>query len=305
MQSKIKIWLSTFRLRTLPLALASMFVGAAYVYTNFNTSFSWKIFVLSCSTAIFLQILSNIANDYGDAQNGADTADRLGPTRAVSTGLISAKAMFKAIIVFVVLSLISGIWLLLESFKQIDIQFVLIFLLGLACIAAAIKYTAGKNPYGYRALGDVAVFIFFGLVAVVGHVFLYVHSFHASILLYAIPFGLYSVAVLNVNNIRDISTDIEAGKITLASKLGKINAVKYQLVILILAFIILTIGLIYFRIHLVGTGIISVVFTLMFIKNLNLYTLEDSEQQTAVLKLTAILTFVQSLVILLFSFFKF
>lgn len=305
MQSKIKIWLSTFRLRTLPLALASMFVGAAYVYTNFNTSFSWKIFVLSCSTAIFLQILSNIANDYGDAQNGADTADRLGPTRAVSTGLISAKAMFKAIIVFVVLSLISGIWLLLESFKQIDIQFVLIFLLGLACIAAAIKYTAGKNPYGYRALGDVAVFIFFGLVAVVGHVFLYVHSFHASILLYAIPFGLYSVAVLNVNNIRDISTDIEAGKITLASKLGKINAVKYQLVMLILAFIFLTIGLIYFRIHLVGTGIISVVFTLMFIKNLNLYTLEDSEQQTAVLKLTAILTFVQSLVILLFSFFKF
>ncbi|MFN8437309.1 MAG: 1,4-dihydroxy-2-naphthoate octaprenyltransferase [Cytophagales bacterium] len=305
MQSKIKIWLSTFRLRTLPLALASMFVGAAYVYTNFNTSFSWKIFVLSCSTAIFLQILSNIANDYGDAQNGADTADRLGPTRAVSTGLISAKAMFKAIIVFVVLSLVSGIWLLLESFKQIDIQFVLIFLIGLACIAAAIKYTAGKNPYGYRALGDLAVFIFFGLVAVVGHVFLYVHSFHASILFYAIPFGLYSVAVLNVNNIRDISTDIEAGKITLASKLGKINAVKYQLVILILAFIFLTIGLIYFRIHLVGTGIISVVFTLMFIKNLNLYTLEDSEQQTAVLKLTAILTFVQSLVILLFSFFKF
>ncbi|MDB5272884.1 MAG: menA [Chitinophagaceae bacterium] len=230
---KIKLWLSAFRLRTLPLACTSIGMGAALAW--YQLSFSWSILIGAALTTLFLQILSNLANDYGDYQNGADNEHRVGPARAVHSGSISIKEMKTAIVIFILLSLISGCGLLYVSFKEQPFSWlpVLFFILGLASIAAAVKYTAGKNPYGYKGLGDVFVFLFFGWVGVCGTFFLMTREWEWNVLLPATTIGLFSAAVLNVNNIRDIEADRKAGKKTLALRLGPVHARWYHICLIV------------------------------------------------------------------------
>ncbi|WP_298942860.1 1,4-dihydroxy-2-naphthoate octaprenyltransferase [uncultured Psychromonas sp.] len=229
---RLQVWIQACRLRTLPLAAASIIVagGLAQQHQVFNLG----IFLLSLLTALLLQILSNLANDYGDALTGADD-QRVGPERAMQTGLITAGAMKKAIIIVTVACLISGLSLLNLSFAD-DLHHWLIFLgLGVAAITAAITYTMGKLPYGYRAMGDIAVFMFFGLLGVLGSFYLQALSLSASILLPAFSVGLLSAAVLNVNNMRDFYSDKVANKITLVVLLGRKKAFIYHLLLIFTA----------------------------------------------------------------------
>lgn len=219
-------WISAFRLRTLPLALSS--VAMTGFLATAVQAFQWSIFLLCISTTVFLQILSNLANDYGDSIHGADSADRKGPLRAVQSGKISAAQMKMGMGVFVVLSFVSGISLLFVSFG-LDWHALLFFLaLGILCILAAIAYTVGKKPYGYAGLGDISVFIFFGLVGVMGSLYLFTHTVKAHYLLPAISCGLFSVGVLNINNIRDMESDMKAGKYSVPVRIGRVNAVRYH-----------------------------------------------------------------------------
>lgn len=229
---RLQVWIQACRLRTLPLAAASIIVagGLAQQHQVFNLG----IFLLSLLTALLLQILSNLANDYGDALTGADD-QRVGPDRAMQSGLISADTMKKAIIIVTVACLISGLFLLNLSFAG-DLNHWLTFLgLGVAAIVAAITYTMGKLPYGYRAMGDIAVFIFFGLLGVLGCFYLQALTLPTSIILPAFSVGLLSAAVLNVNNIRDVYNDKAANKITLVVLLGRKKAFIYHLLLIITA----------------------------------------------------------------------
>ncbi|SDY82310.1 MULTISPECIES: 1,4-dihydroxy-2-naphthoate polyprenyltransferase [Rhodonellum] len=229
-QSKNKAWLLAIRLRTLPLALSSILMGS--FLAAFQNAFRLEILLLASVTTIFLQILSNLANDYGDTIHGADSPDRQGPTRAVQSGVISLAEMKKAVILFAILSLVSGILLLFFALQ--DWKLFLVFLgLGIAAIIAAITYTSGKKPYGYAGLGDISVFLFFGLVGVIGTYFLHTLSFDWSILLPAISLGLFSTTVLNINNIRDIDSDTKAGKKSIPVRIGKKKAILYNWVLIL------------------------------------------------------------------------
>jgi 1,4-dihydroxy-2-naphthoate octaprenyltransferase len=219
-------WIKAFRLRTLPLALSSIIMGSGLAV--FKGSYSWMVILLATLTTILLQILSNLANDYGDFQKGTDNVHRLGPERAVQSGEISARQMKTAVIVFAALSLISGVWLLYASLKEQFTEALVFFVLGIAAIAAAIKYTVGKNAYGYSGLGDLFVFLFFGLTGVVGTYYLNTLSLTWDVILPAISIGLLSTGMLNLNNMRDIDNDIQSGKHTLASKLGLQKAKYYH-----------------------------------------------------------------------------
>ena len=223
-------WMIAARPRTLPLALASIGMGA-FLAASVN-QFRWDVFALTVLTTIFLQVLSNFANDYGDSIHGADRVEREGPKRAVQSGAISANAMRRAMILLAFLSFISGIALLLISIRW-NVQLLIVFLmLGLLAIAAAVTYTAGRKPYGYAGLGDVSVLIFFGLVGVLGSFFLYTGYIAPLFLLPALSCGFFSVGVLNVNNIRDINTDQLAGKKSIPVRLGRNHAVIYHWVLL-------------------------------------------------------------------------
>ncbi|MGZ5303696.1 MAG: 1,4-dihydroxy-2-naphthoate octaprenyltransferase, partial [Bacteroidia bacterium] len=218
-QSRTAVWLQAFRLHTLPLAVAAIALGNFVAYDD--KKFSLLIAGLTFVTAVCLQILSNLANDYGDAKNGADNPERLGPKRMVQSGMISVEQIKIGIIVFMLLSLISGCTLLIISTKNIGYTGAMgLFLLGILAIAAAIAYTATKRPYGYRALGDVSVFIFFGLLAVAGSYYLQTGNLTPSLLLPAAGMGLLSTGVLNINNIRDLEADERANKRTIALHLG-------------------------------------------------------------------------------------
>lgn len=228
---KVKAWVSAFRLRTLPLALASIGMGSFLAAADHQ--FRGSVVALSALTTLFLQILSNLANDYGDSIHGADSANREGPQRAVQAGLITAAQMKKGMIVFAALSLLSGLLLLWTAFGQDGIYLFLFFLiLGLAAIWAAINYTAGAKPYGYAGLGDISVFIFFGIVGVTGTYFLQTQQSNWPILLPAAALGFFSTGVLNINNIRDIYSDKLAGKNSVPVRLGPRNARIYHVFLL-------------------------------------------------------------------------
>ncbi len=229
---KTKTWLSAARPRTLPLALSSILMGS-FLATSAGV-FDWKICLLCCLTTICLQVLSNFANDYGDTQNGADLAGRVGPQRAVQSGEISPQQMLRGIYLFAILCLFFGIWLLYESFKNASSnQFYGFLALGIGCMIAAYTYTAGKKPYGYAGLGDISVLIFFGLVGVLGSYYLYAKNIDLTKILPALSCGLFATAVLNINNIRDIESDTKAGKKTIPARMGKPNAIKYHWFLLI------------------------------------------------------------------------
>ena len=195
--------------------------------------FRWSVFLLSALTTIFLQILSNLANDYGDSVHGADYEGREGPARAVQSGSITAGAMKRAIALFTGLSLGSGIALLWIALPGNQTTFLLFLVLGLLAIGAAITYTSGGKPYGYAGLGDVSVLIFFGLVGVMGSYYLHTLHWQWVHILPALSCGFFSTAVLNVNNIRDINADKVAGKRSIPVRLGRKRAVIYHWTLLI------------------------------------------------------------------------
>jgi 1,4-dihydroxy-2-naphthoate octaprenyltransferase len=216
-----------FRLRTLPLSFSSILAGSAIALQN--NSFDWRIFFFTLLTTLLLQVLSNLANDYGDAIHGADHQGRKGPQRMVSSGRITAKAMKQALVLFSALCLMSGLYLLYISFGAEELIFVGVMLfLGLMAIWAAIKYTVGSNPYGYAGLGDLFVLIFFGWVGVIGTLFLQHRTMDWTYVLPASAIGLFAVGVLNVNNMRDIHSDAEAGKRSIPVRLGLSGARKYH-----------------------------------------------------------------------------
>lgn len=223
---KVKSWTQAFRLRTLPLSLSC--IGMGGILAASQGKFDGLIFAFCCLTTVFLQILSNLANDYGDSVHGADHAGRKGPQRAVQSGAIPAAEMRNAIIVFAFLSFVSGSALLLISFGQ-DVKLLLFFLaLGLLSIAAAVLYTVGKKPYGYAGLGDFSVLIFFGLIGVTGSLFLFTKEISWISILPAITCGFFAIGVLNINNIRDIESDRQAGKHSIPVRIGKEKASYYH-----------------------------------------------------------------------------
>ncbi len=231
----MKKWIGAARLRTLPLSISGIILGSLIAVSQGHGN--WLVFALAFLTTLFLQVLSNYANDYGDGIKGTD-AERIGEKRAVASGEISAGQMKNAVILFSILSVVAAIALILVSFGTENLRWVLFFLfLTVACLWAAIRYTVGKNAYGYAGFGDVFVFLFFGIVSVWGSYTLYQHeSFEPSILIPAAAIGFLSTAVLNLNNMRDIETDRKAGKWTLPLRMGFKQAKIYQTALLLFPF---------------------------------------------------------------------
>lgn len=235
--NKLLVWIQAFRLRTLPLALSSAILGSFLAYAD--GKFVLPVFILTLTTTLFLQILSNLANDFGDSMHGTDNINRLGPERTVQSGKISKSEMKRLIFVFVALSFISGGLLIFYGIKVSNPgMIILFFVLGIASIVAAIKYTVGKNPYGYAGFGDLFVFIFFGLIGVCGTYFLHTNQFHLILLLPAASIGLLSAGVLNLNNMRDIDNDAASGKKTLVVRMGSENAKIYHTLLIVLALVL-------------------------------------------------------------------
>ena len=217
--NRLKNWLNAFRLRTLPLSMSGIILGSSLAY--FDGFHDGLVFILSLSTTLFYQVLSNLANYLGDHYKGADNENRVGPSRSTQSGEISAAAMKKAVLVFSIFSLLSTLALLISASKYFDSEKLLAYIfLGISCVVAAITYTMGKKAYGYLGLGDVFVFIFFGLVAAIGVYNLYTPSFSFRPISGALTIGLLSTAVLNLNNLRDHVNDKEVGKNTLIVKIG-------------------------------------------------------------------------------------
>lgn len=238
MKQSLRIWLDAARPKTLPLALVSILTGSVLAYSTHQ--FSWMIAILAFLTATLLQILSNLANDYGDAVKGTDNDKRLGPMRAIQSGAVTQADMKQAIVINIVLTMLAGLALVFYALDSL--QSILAFIgLGVLAIVAAIAYTVGNKPYGYVGLGDVSVFIFFGLLGVAGTFFLHTGIVAPLLVLPAIGCGLLAVAVLNINNMRDIENDEECGKRTVAVRLGQKNAKHYHTLLLagaVVAFIV-------------------------------------------------------------------
>lgn len=231
---KTKSFIKAMRLRTLPLSLSGIIAGSGVAY--YNGFWDATIFSLALVTTILFQILSNFANDLGDSLKGTDNSERIGPMRSVQSGVITKSEMKTAVIITSILSLISAATLIYFGAKNMPTQ-IIWFYVGLAilCIIAAITYTVGKKAYGYHGMGDIMVFIFFGLVSVLGVYSLYAKSFLIENISLAVFIGLSSVAVLNLNNMRDYKNDAVSGKHTIVVKMGPNYAKFYHALIIIIA----------------------------------------------------------------------
>lgn len=246
--TQVQSWLHAFRLRTLPLAFSSILLGAFLAASEGH--FKGKILLLALLTTLFLQILSNLANDYGDYVKGTDNDNRIGPERSLQAGLISVKAMKGALILFSLLSFVSGITLLQVSGAFYDPRISFFFLgLGLICILAAITYTVGKNAYGYKGLGDISVLFFFGFVGVLGTHFLMANHFNSGNIPMAIFNGLLATGVLNLNNLRDIENDKASGKNSIPVLIGFRAGKVYHFLLISFSYFFLVL---YFFFHLQG-----------------------------------------------------
>jgi 1,4-dihydroxy-2-naphthoate octaprenyltransferase len=225
----VKSYIKAARLRTLPLSVSGIIVGS-FLGNQFSNSsiLESSIFWLAMVTTIGFQVLSNFANDYGDGIKGSDK-NRTGEARMVASGIISPKQMKNAMIITTIITIIVALMLIYVAFGKENFGFsILFFLLGIASIAAAIKYTVGKSAYGYSGFGDLFVFLFFGLLSVVGSYFLYTKQLNFLIFLPATAIGFLSTAVLNLNNLRDFDQDKINQKNTLVVKLGITKAKKYH-----------------------------------------------------------------------------
>ncbi len=223
------------RLRTLPLSTGGVLLGILLAAADFKISFSVAILIVV--TTVCLQILSNLSNELGDVLHGTDTPDRVGPQYGLNGGELTIPQMKRLIGLFVLLCVVSGTAMTWLSFGTLlELTPILVLLLGAAAITGAMKYTLGRNPYGYRGLGDLYVFLFFGIVAVTGAYFVSSHVLYWRLLLPAASVGFLSVGVLNVNNIRDMKTDAE-NRVTVAIRLGEKRAKVYQTVLIILGWV--------------------------------------------------------------------
>ena len=242
----MKHWIEAARLRTLPLSVSGIIVGSMYALANPTDDvltptevFNWKLFAFAIITTLGLQILSNFANDYGDGIKGTDNEDRVGPKRTIQSGVITPQAMKNAIVLTSILTFLSAIYLIYLAFGAHNLGYSLFYLiLGIAAIASAIRYTVGNSAYGYRGFGDVFVFVFFGLVSTLGVNFLYSKQLDAILFLPATAIGFLSVAVLNLNNMRDEASDRKSSKNTLVVKMGIENAKKYHYFLIVGAMIL-------------------------------------------------------------------
>ena len=220
-------WIKAFRLRTLPLAFSCIIMGSGLAYAD--GGFNLTVFGLALVTTLFLQILSNLANDYGDFVKGTDNEERIGPDRTMQSGLITKSEMVKIMWVIALFCSVFGVWLIYEGTIGLDLKKAGLFaILGLSAMGAAVKYTMGKNPYGYAGLGDIFVFLYFGLLGVLGSYFLHTHTLNWDLLLPASSIGLFTTAVLNINNMRDCEADKKSGKNTLVVKIGIEKAKDYH-----------------------------------------------------------------------------
>lgn len=224
---KIRYYIASFRLRTLPLSLSGVFLGTLLAAAD--GSFDPNVFVWVVLTTLCLQILSNMTNEWGDLQKGTDNVERLGPIRSIQSGKLTLKEFKHTIIVFLCLSVIFGTILVYSAF---DCLFTpdggIMLALGATAIVAAIKYTVGKGAYGYHGLGDLSVFLFFGLLSVAGSYFLMAHRVDSALFWAASAIGLCSTGVLNLNNMRDMENDRKCRKRTLPVMMGIKNAKIYH-----------------------------------------------------------------------------
>ena len=236
--SKVRAYITSFRLRTLPLSLSGVLLGSLLAASD--GYFKMTTFVWAMLTTVALQILSNLANEVGDLTKGTDNEHRLGPIRSAQSGALSMREMVQAMIVFGVIAIITGSLLIYEAFRDLlNWKSIALFIAGGASIVAAVKYTDGKSAYGYRGLGDLFVFIFFGVVSVMGSYFAMSGVLPWICVLPAVAIGFLSSGVLNMNNIRDIENDSVCGKRTIPVILGIQGAKIYHFVITLLAVICL------------------------------------------------------------------
>lgn len=241
--TKTKAWIKAIRIRTLPLSVAGILMGSFIAYGHGY----WDnlIFWLAIATTLFFQILSNLANDFGDSKKGADNESRVGPMRAIQSGVVSSKEMLIAIVICSLFSLFSALLLIYFGVRGMGATVWLSYLvLAVLCIVAAITYTVGKKAYGYSGWGDVMVFLFFGVVSVVGVYPLFSKVLDLTLLLPAVTIGLLSVAVLNLNNMRDQINDAAVGKQTLVVKWGFKKSKKYHILLILVSFMSLTVFLV-------------------------------------------------------------
>jgi 1,4-dihydroxy-2-naphthoate octaprenyltransferase len=227
--SSVRIWLMAARPRTLPAAVAPVLVGTALAATE--DQFHWLRFVMAMLGALFIQVGTNLSNDYSDARRGADTEDRLGPVRVTAGGLVPPRQVLVATYVAFGLAVLAGAYLIATAGWEL-------LLVGAASILAGVLYTGGPKPYGYEGLGEVFVFLFFGLVAVGGSYFAQTEQMEWEALALSVPVGLLAAALLVVNNVRDLETDRRAGKRTLAVRLGRPRARTLYAAMVYLAFVI-------------------------------------------------------------------
>ncbi len=291
----IKPWISAFRLRTLPLSVSGIIVGSCMAY--YNGFFQVSIFIFAVLTTISLQVLSNLANDYGDGVKGTDNQDRIGPERAIQSGKITPEQMFNAIKINILIVILLTLSLIYSAFNTYHFLYsLLFFVLALICIYAAVKYTVGSTAYGYRALGDIMVFLFFGLISVMGTYFLFSMQLDHVLILPACIIGLLSAGVLNLNNMRDIESDKTSNKITIAVKLG-INKAKIYHSALIISAMLLSIlfTILYYRS--ISNLVFMVVFIPLIMHTVTIINTKEPKLLDPQLKVLALSTFALALLL--------
>ncbi|MEZ5077967.1 MAG: 1,4-dihydroxy-2-naphthoate polyprenyltransferase [Solirubrobacterales bacterium] len=232
----MRIWLMAARPRTLPAAVAPVLVGTAAAVQWVGEVPRWGAFFAALVGSIFIQIGTNLANDYSDAKRGADTADRLGPVRVTAAGIVTPQRVLRATWIAFAIAVACGIYLTF-------VAGIVILAIGILSIAAGVLYTGGPRPYGYAGLGEVFVFLFFGLVAVNGSFYVQVEELEALPLGLSISIGFLATAIIVVNNVRDIETDRRAGKMTLAVRVGRPATVGLYIGLVLGAFAALPVAL--------------------------------------------------------------
>lgn len=292
---KFKLWISAFRLRTLPLSVSGIIISGCIAF--YNGYFDYIIFSLAILVTLGFQILSNLANDYGDGVKGTDNENRIGPERAIQSGKITPEDMFDAIKINILVVIFLIFMLILASFGTRNFLYsLLFFILGGLSIYAALKYTIGDSAYGYKALGDLMVFLFFGILSVMGSYFLFARSLEHVLILPACILGLLSAGVLNINNMRDLESDTESHKITVAVKFGLKRTKMYHAFLIISSLILgLAFAVLYFR------SFATVLFLLAYIPIIKhlifVFKTDDPKQLDSQLKVLALSTFMLSVLL--------
>ena len=288
--SSVKTWLSAMRLRTLPLSVSGIIIGGCFAY--YDGAFDWLVFFTAIALTVALQILSNLSNDYGDGVKGTDNETRVGPERALQSGQISESQMVDAIRKNILIVILLTAGLVFAAFGTKHLLYALLFfILGAFAIYSALTYTIGESAYGYKGLGDVFVFLFFGLVSVVGSYFLFTKHLEHFLILPAISVGLLSVGVLNLNNMRDIDSDKVSNKLTLAVKLGRVKSKNYHIFLVVSAIVVSFIfSILYFTSFWNFLFFIAYVPLILHIKKIkNAKIPNDYDSQLKILALTTFL----------------